>query len=141
VILDNFSVLSLGSTAITAGTRPSQQFGQSGKPLRILTNDSTKGIEAMPLVTRAGAMHCGPRSSFRDIDCLNVRGLDQPQSLFANGGLLPTRSGLSMEGSRPLSWKDKLESRKKQSKRAEEKPTHTVPQKAWGRSGKPPENH
>jgi glycerol 3-phosphatase-2 len=47
VILDNFGVLSLGSPAINAGTRPWQRCASPVKPLRILTNIGAQGIEAM----------------------------------------------------------------------------------------------
>ena len=47
VIFDNFGVLSLGDPAIDAGAPALAAVRRSGKPLRILTNDGAKGIEAM----------------------------------------------------------------------------------------------
>jgi len=47
VILDNFGVLSLGDPAIDAGAPALAAVRRSDKPLRILTNDGAKSIEAM----------------------------------------------------------------------------------------------
>jgi glycerol 3-phosphatase-2 len=47
VILDNFGVLSLGGPAIPEGGPALSAIRASGKPLRILTNDGAKGIDAM----------------------------------------------------------------------------------------------
>jgi glycerol 3-phosphatase-2 len=58
VILDNFGVLSLGPPAIPEGTAALEAIRAAGKPVRILTNDGAKGIEAM----RAG--HLGRGYSF-----------------------------------------------------------------------------
>ena len=55
VILDNFGVLSLGPPAIPEGTAALEAIRAAGKPVRILTNDGAKGIEAM----RAGHLGRG----------------------------------------------------------------------------------
>lgn len=55
VILDNFGVLSLGPPAIPAGAAALAAIRAAGKPVRILTNDGAKGIEAM----RAGHLGRG----------------------------------------------------------------------------------
>lgn len=47
VILDNFGVLSLGGPAIPQGAAALAAIRRIGMPLRILTNDGAKGIEAM----------------------------------------------------------------------------------------------
>lgn len=47
VILDNFGVLSLGEPAIPEGAAALATIRAAGKPLRILTNDGAKGIDAM----------------------------------------------------------------------------------------------
>lgn len=47
VIFDNFGVLSLGTPAIPQGAPALAAVRAAGKPLRILTNDGAKGIEAM----------------------------------------------------------------------------------------------
>ncbi len=47
VILDNFGVLSLGGPAIPEGAAALAAIRAMGKPLRILTNDGAKGIDAM----------------------------------------------------------------------------------------------
>jgi glycerol-1-phosphatase len=59
VILDNFGVLSLGGPAIPEGAAALEAIRAADKPLRILTNDGAKGIEAM----RAG--HLGRGYAFR----------------------------------------------------------------------------
>lgn len=55
VILDNFGVLSLGGPAIPEGASALAAIREAAKPLRILTNDGAKGIEAM----RAGHLGRG----------------------------------------------------------------------------------
>jgi glycerol 3-phosphatase-2 len=62
VILDNFGVLSLGGPAIDAGAPALAAVRRSGKPLRVLTNDGAKSIEAM-LVG-----HQGRGYAFRDTE-------------------------------------------------------------------------
>ncbi len=47
VVLDNFGVLSLGPPAIPEGAAALAAIRAAGKPVRILTNDGAKGIEAM----------------------------------------------------------------------------------------------
>lgn len=47
VIFDNFGVLSLGGPAIPQGAAALMAVRAAGKPLRILTNDGAKGIDAM----------------------------------------------------------------------------------------------
>jgi glycerol-1-phosphatase len=47
VILDNFGVLSLGPPAIPEGAAALAAIRATGKPMRVLTNDGAKGIEAM----------------------------------------------------------------------------------------------
>jgi glycerol-1-phosphatase len=47
VIFDNFGVLSLGGPAIPEGAAALAAVRAAGKPLRILTNDGAKGIDAM----------------------------------------------------------------------------------------------
>ncbi|MDE0810780.1 MAG: hypothetical protein OSB69_15880, partial [Alphaproteobacteria bacterium] len=47
VILDNFGVLSLGSPAIPQGAAALSAIRATGTPMRVLTNDGAKGIEAM----------------------------------------------------------------------------------------------
>ena len=47
VILDNFGVLSLGEPAILQGAAALAAIRATGMPLRILTNDGAKGIDAM----------------------------------------------------------------------------------------------
>jgi len=90
VILDNFGVLSLGPPAIPAGAAALAAIRAASKPVRILTNDGAKGIEAM----RAGHLGRGYAFDAEEIvpgyrlleRALNARAISRPWGVI---GLAP----------------------------------------------------